>query len=142
MNIQNIINRSIEVLGIQKPVRIQFLTAPSGLAGDNQYLADSDIVRSKRGRRANTPLNRVSNIKPILHHKIRVYLFNLSETDNLNALVIHELIHAWQWENTPGFNKPGVTEYHGEEFAEWADILGPEFGISPTSIYRPDVDNY
>lgn len=141
-NIQTLIGDSCAILGIMKPIRVQFHTHPKGLeSANNKNIADSDVIRSKRGQRGDT--DRISNVKPILHHRINVYLFNLREWDNVDAIIVHELIHCFQWENVEKFNKStyGIM-YHGPEFVECAKYLGKHFGIPHKKIYRPDTDNY
>ena len=63
-------------------------------------------------------------------HLIRVYLGNISDR-SLDALIAHELIHAWQEEN-------GIIEIHGDKFKIKSVQLAHRFEIS--AIYIPGRD--
>jgi predicted metal-dependent hydrolase len=56
-------------------------------------------------------------------HVIRVNLSILqNDQRDLNTLIVHELIHAWQEET-------GLIEIHGKYFQKMAKILGNEFNL-------------
>lgn len=71
----------------------------------------------------------------VYKHKITVYLGNYSGR-SLEALIAHELIHAWQAEND-------YQDIHGESFIKTARYLTRElskWGYEVPGIYIPDLD--
>ena len=66
----------------------------------------------------------------LVGHKIRIYL-NEDTSRSVEAIIAHELIHAWQEENSD-------TGVHGRKFAYRARKLEKEYSLS--NIYIPRVD--
>lgn len=70
--------------------------------------------------------------KRALSHMIRVYMGSLDSNDrNLETLIAHELIHAWQEEK-------GLKEIHGPFFIRMAKLMSIEFNLP--EIYLQDTD--
>lgn len=65
----------------------------------------------------------------LIDHEIVIYTKNNSR--DLDVLLAHELIHAWQEENK-------CWENHGKFFRKYARRISDEFGLD--DIYIPDVD--
>ena len=65
----------------------------------------------------------------LLEHKITIHVGD--NVREFNALLAHELIHAWQEEN-------GKTEIHGKHFKRLAKAMGEHFGIE--EIYLKGTD--
>ena len=63
-------------------------------------------------------------------HRIRVYM-NSDTSRSIEAIIAHELIHAWQEENSDN-------AVHGKRFAYRARKLETKFNL--TSVYIPRVD--
>ena len=120
------LNACIEILDIQKPVRVTTRTKDCRklLAGD------CNIVVGKSG---------------IRYHQINLYIPSIIRCNfSLHGILAHELINAWQFENIPSF---GDIEYpaHGKLFAAKAEYLSQEletYGIiiHMRDLYNPDTD--
>ena len=67
-------------------------------------------------------------------HEITIWLDGLENQDrDFNAIVAHELIHAWQQER-------GLREIHGFAFRATAAKLELEFFPLLNGIYDPEID--
>jgi hypothetical protein len=66
----------------------------------------------------------------LVGHNVRVYM-NDDSPRTIEATIAHELIHAWQEENSDN-------AVHGRRFAYRAKKLESEFSL--TSVYIPRVD--
>ncbi len=64
-------------------------------------------------------------------HQIKIYR-NPDRTRDVNTLIAHELIHAWQEENNKG-------DIHGKPFQRMARKLARRYPHL-TDIYRPELD--
>lgn len=65
-------------------------------------------------------------------HKITVYMPTLAaDTRNVDTILAHELIHAWQEEK-------GYNEIHGKQFAKMAVKLSAHLGLR--GIFDPTID--
>ena len=105
-----LIAHTIEILGIQKPYKI--VLKPS-LKNAAEYYA---MYRKEK----------------LVSHLIRINVGNLAhDTRDLNTLIVHEFIHAWQEEKE-------LTEIHGEYFKQMAKILSKEFNLP--NIYIKGTD--
>jgi len=100
----------IEYLKLEKPVTIKIVTKPYKLA-DAEY----------RPR-----YNKHGELKS---HNIWIYLCDNHR--EFNTLLAHELIHAWQEENSK-------TEIHGKYFRKYAKKMEKDFNLK--EIYIPDID--
>ena len=105
-----IIHRTIEILELKKPYKI--VLKPS-----LRYAAEYYAMYRK---------------EKLVSHLIRINVGNLAhDTRDLNTLVVHEFIHAWQEEI-------GLTEIHGYYFKKMAKILAEEFMLP--NIYIKGTD--
>jgi len=100
----------IKFLKLKRPVNLRIITRKNKWA-DAEYEAEY----SDNGR--------------LLEHCITVYYKN--NTRDLDVLIAHELIHAWQEENK-------ACETHGPAFIKYARKMEKHFGLK--EIYIPDVD--
>lgn len=66
----------------------------------------------------------------LVGHRIRIYL-NSDTSRSVEAIIAHELIHAWQEENSD-------TGVHGRKFAYRARKLEKKYALN--NIYIPRVD--
>lgn len=66
-------------------------------------------------------------------HEIKIWIGNLENPleRDLETLIAHELIHAWQEEK-------GFTDTHGESFKTAAFVISAEFNLK--RVYDPDID--
>lgn len=110
------LNEIVEYLGLNKPFEIKIISK-----GHKHCSADYSALYKDGG---NGKLHK---------HVIRVFAGNLDNTGerNLETLIAHELIHAWQEE----FEYPDT---HGHSFQMMAANIECEFGIK--DIYRPEID--
>lgn len=107
----DLIADTIGFLGIEKPYKI--ILKPSLKGNAAEYYA---MMRKQK----------------LVSHVIRVSVDNLeTDTRDLNTLIVHEFIHAWQQEK-------GLTEIHGKYFRRMAKILGHEFKMP--NIYLKGID--
>jgi len=107
----NLIAKTIGFLEIEKPYKIVLKPTLKGSAAE--YYA---MVRKGK----------------LVSHLIRVSISNLKgDIRDLNTLVVHEFIHAWQEEK-------GLTEIHGPEFRKMARKL--EKFLNMENIYIKGVD--
>lgn len=107
----NLIAKTIGFLQLQKPYKI--ILKPSLKGNAAEYYA---MFRKEK----------------LVSHLIRVSVNNLAtDTRDLNTLIVHEFIHAWQEEK-------GLTEIHGYYFKKMAKILGREFNMP--NIYIKGTD--
>lgn len=112
----NIIFDIVDYLGLQKPYKIE-LKSKGNKVASALYMA----LYSNGG-------------KDGLHsHWIRINLGNLSNPNerDLNTLIAHELIHAWQEEK-------GYTDIHGTSFQMKAAEISAEFKMP--GVYNPETD--
>lgn len=105
----------IEFLGLKSPVELTFKTK-SNKSMDAVYYPKF----SNRG-----------NLKA---HKIVLFLGNQTADAkrNLNELIAHELIHAWQQENN-------IQEFHGLNFVLQAIAMDDKFNLP--NIYLAELDD-
>jgi predicted SprT family Zn-dependent metalloprotease len=112
----NIIFDIVDYLGLQKPYKIELKSR-----GNKSATAKYWALYSDKGAGG-------------LHsHWIRVYLRNIGipgERD-LNTIIAHELIHAWQEEK-------GYTDIHGTSFQMKAAEIAAEFKMP--GVYNPETD--
>jgi hypothetical protein len=108
---QNLIRQTIGFLQIEKPYKIVLKPRLKGNAAEYYEMR-------RKGK--------------LVSHLIRVSISNL-ETDrrDLNTLIAHEFIHAWQAEN-------GIVKVHGREFRKQAKALGNILNLD--NIYIKGVD--
>lgn len=113
-----IIAACVKYLNIQHPYRI---TLQSKLKNPDWFAYHNCVIDTK-GK--------------ILRHDIRITMEDINLYD-LNTIVAHEFVHAWQTEN----KIKGRT--HGKQFQKMAlrlqvSLLAKGFNIK--DIYRPDID--
>lgn len=101
----------INYLGLKKPVNLRIVTRKNRFA-DAEYEAE---YSDKTGK--------------LKEHLITVYYKNNSR--DLDTLIAHELIHAWQEENKK-------QETHGKYFKKYARKMEKQFGLH--EIYIDGVD--
>ena len=101
----------IKFLGLKKPVNLRIITRKNRWA-DAEYEAE---YSDKTGK--------------LKEHLITVYYKD--NTRELDVLIAHELIHAWQEENKK-------TETHGPAFIKYARKMEKAFGLQ--EIYIPGTD--
>lgn len=108
---QNLIRQTIGFLELRKPYKIVLKPSLKGNAAEYYQMM-------RKGR--------------LVSHLIRVSINNL-ETDSrdLNTLIVHEFIHAWQAENN-------ISEIHGREFRKMAKTLGNVLNLE--NIYIKGID--
>ena len=69
----------------------------------------------------------------LVSHVLRFSIGNMSvDARNLDTLIVHEFIHAWQAEK-------GLDETHGPFFKKMAKVLGKEFNLPLIYIKGTDV---
>jgi hypothetical protein len=105
------LNDYIKFLGLTKPVTLCFKTRTHKKC-DGFYIP---YYSNKSGN--------------LLEHRITIYLTNASR--DINTLIAHELIHAWQEENKK-------SEIHGIHFKRLAKIMAQEFNLE--NIYMEGID--
>lgn len=111
---QNLITNVVRFLDIKKPYSIELKSRKGKLNNCAQW---QGYVNSK---------------KILVRHVIKIYLPMLIKGErNIETLIIHELIHAWQEEN-------GHNDIHGKSFQRAAKKLQKLTGYS--EIYLSDVD--
>lgn len=75
----------------------------------------------------------------LIDHDIKIYFRNFASATerSIEAIIVHEFIHAWQAEND-------ITEIHGEQFQQMAKDLYKfliKNGITNIeNIYNPELD--
>lgn len=88
------------------------------------------ILSEKSNKHSDAYYVPIYNNKGILtSHKITIFFTSCAR--NIDTLIVHELIHAWQEENK-------YKEVHGKKFREWAEYFEREYFIS--NIYIPRTD--
>jgi hypothetical protein len=108
----NLIAKTIGFLEIQKPYKIVLKPTLKGNAAE--YYA-----MMRKGR--------------LVSHLIRVSINNLKgDVRDLDTLLAHEFIHAWQQENS-------INEIHGPEFRRMARKLGKHLNLDDIYIKGTDV---
>jgi hypothetical protein len=105
----------IEFLGLKSPVELTLKTK-SNKSMDAVYYP------------------KFSNKGNLKAHKITVFLGNLdvNAKRNLDELIAHELIHAWQQENN-------LVEFHGVNFVVQAIAMDEKFDLP--NIYLAELDD-
>jgi hypothetical protein len=105
----------IEFLGLKSPVELTFKTK-ANKHSDAFYLP------------------KFSNKGNLKAHKIVVFLGNQNPNAkrNLDELIAHELIHAWQQEQ-------GINEFHGPNFIMQAIAMKHAFDLP--NIYIEELDD-
>jgi len=101
----------IKFLGLKKPVNLRIITRKNKWA-DAEYEPE---YSDKTGK--------------LKEHLITVYYKD--NTRDLDVLIAHELIHAWQEENK-------AHETHGPKFIKYARKMEKAFGLR--EVYIPEVD--
>lgn len=97
------------------------------------------IKLNSKGKRSASAEYRASYNRggELVSHQITIYLGNQpQDTRDIETLVAHELIHAWQEEK-------GITEIHGQDFIDVAELVSRHLeyaGIAVSSIYIAGVD--
>jgi saccharopine dehydrogenase-like NADP-dependent oxidoreductase len=90
-------------------------------------------LKSKGCRDTARYWNMVNDEHGLEYHLIHVYLGNLGKPGerDLETLIAHELIHAWQTEQN-------MDEIHGKGFIKMAGKMSKKFDLP--RIYIPEVD--
>ena len=101
----------IKFLKLKRPVNLRIVTRKNRWA-DAEYMPE---YSDKTGK--------------LKEHQITVYYKN--NTRDLDVLIAHELIHAWQEENR-------AQETHGPAFIKYARKMEEHFGLR--EVYIPEVD--
>jgi len=101
----------IDYLGLEKPVTIKIITKRVPFSADAEYIG------------------RYNNKGKLKEHKIWIYVY--ANTRKFNTLLAHELIHAWQEENSK-------TEIHGKYFRKYAKKMEKHFNLK--DIYLKAID--
>jgi len=113
-----LIDLTVEYLGLEKPYTIK-LNSKSKKSVSAEYIA-----KYNRG-------------DVLVSHQITIYLGNQrTDTRDIETLIAHELIHAYQEE-------AGIEEIHGDDFQSIAEMLTMYLqtaGIYICDIYVADVD--
>lgn len=108
-----IINEAYRFIGLRKPFTVEMVW--------------------RKNKSATAKYWGLYNEKGVLKsHRIKVYIKNLDNPNerDIDILIIHELVHAWQEEN-------GFSDIHGKSFKEMAARLcGGGFG----EVYGPELD--
>ena len=108
----NLIAKTIGFLEIEKPYKI--VLKPTLGGNSAEYYA-----MMRKGK--------------LVSHLIRVSISNLKgDVRDLDTLIVHEFIHAWQQEN-------GIEEVHGPDFQRMARKLGKHLNIDNIYIKGTDV---
>ena len=110
------LNEFVKYLGLTRPYKIE-IKSRKHKSMDAGYIA----LYSDGG-------------KGTLHsHLIRVYAGNIRRNNsrNLETIIAHELIHAWQEEMS-------IDEIHGPMFIKMAKSMDTIFDLP--NIYMPDID--
>ena len=114
-----LIDLSVEYLGLEKPYTIK-LSSKGKKSASAEY-------RASYGR----------GYYNLVSHQITIYLGNQdTDTRDIETLIAHELIHAFQEEK-------GITEIHGQDFADIAGLLSMYLetaGIYVGNIYIEGTD--
>ena len=100
----------IKFLGLKKPVNLRIITKKNKWA-DAEY----EPEYTDKGK--------------LREHLITIYYRD--NTRDLDVLIAHELIHAWQEENK-------AQETHGKYFIKYARKMEKHFGLS--EVYIPNID--
>ena len=119
MDMERLIKYSREYLDIKKPIRIEI---------KNRIYKNSAGVHW---------VDRLDNGK-IKCHIIKVSLNQISEDRNMNTVIAHEFVHAWQAEHKP-FKKiahNNTFQNKAKDFQRYLHRIG--FDIQP--LYRKGVD--
>jgi len=103
----------IKFLGLKKPVNLRIITRKNKWA-DAEYEPE---YSDKTGK--------------LKEHLITVFYKN--NTRDLDVLIAHELIHAWQEENK-------YTEIHGPAFIKYARKMEKQFGLCEIYIAGTDLE--
>lgn len=103
----------IKFLGLKKPVNLRIITRKNKWA-DAEYEPE---YSDKTGK--------------LKEHLITVFYKN--NTRDLDVLIAHELIHAWQEENK-------YTETHGPAFIKYARKMEKQFGLCEIYIAGTDLE--
>lgn len=91
------------------------------------------ILQSSMRKNAALYIAHYTQKKGLLRHIIKINMSNIpDDVRNLECLVVHELIHAWQEEK-------GHTDIHGKSFQKMAILLEEYTGIQ--KLYLPDTDS-
>lgn len=108
----NLIAKTIRFLQLQKPYKIVIKPKLKGGARAEYY------AMMRKGK--------------LVSHLIRINMSGMEyDLRDLDTLIVHEFIHAWQEEN-------GLTEIHGPGFQQLARELGQVLGLE--NIYLKGVD--
>ena len=97
------------------------------------------IKLNSKGKRSASAEYRASYNRggELVSHQITIYLGNQpQDTRDIETLVAHELIHAWQEEK-------GITEIHGQDFIDVAELVSRHLeyaGIAVSNIYIEGTD--
>lgn len=111
----SIITEAVGFLGIQKSYEIRIKSK------GHEWAAAFCEQHTRKGK--------------IVKHVITIYIpVMISSKFSLEAVILHELIHAWQAENDILVE----SEYHGWEFQNMASELEKIFKIP--NIFSPDTD--
>jgi len=113
-----LIDLTVEYLGLEKPYTIK-LNSKSKKSASAEYIA-----KYNRGGE-------------LVSHQITIYLGNQhTDTRDIETLIAHELIHAYQEE-------AGIEEIHGDDFIDIAELLSDYLqtvGIYVGNIYIAGTD--
>ena len=113
-----LIDLSVEYLGLEKPYIIK-LNSKGKRSASAEYIA-----KYNRGGQ-------------LVSHQVTIYLGNQpQDTRDIETLIAHELIHAFQEEK-------GILEIHGQDFADVAGLLSMYLetaGIYVGNIYIEGTD--
>lgn len=108
---QNLIRQTIGFLQLEKPYKIILKPRLKGNAAEYYSMV-------RKGR--------------LVSHLIRISVDNLQyDRRDLNTLIVHEFIHAWQAEND-------IVEVHGKQFRKMARGLGNALNLE--NIYIRGID--
>ena len=111
MRPSNFIRDYIDFLGLELPVEIK--------------------IKSKSKRKADAEYWGLYNDGGNLDSHL-IHIYNLGgDSRSLNAIIAHELIHAWQEELN-------YNEIHGKQFQWWAKFFRDEFALE--GVYIPELD--
>jgi hypothetical protein len=106
------LNDYIKFLGLKKPVVVRIKTRKNKKDYDALYESHYSDRTEK-----------------LLEHRITIYTQESGRS--FEVLLAHELIHAWQEENSKA-------EIHGRYFKKWAKKMNEHFGLQ--EIYIKGVD--
>ncbi len=123
----NTLKACIEILEIKKPVRVIMRTK----AATKPTCGDCVIIVGKKG---------------IRYHRINLYIPTIEDSKfQVNGILAHELIHAWQFEYVPEYYGGSSKIVHGILFAKTAEylritLLKRGIYIPARDLYNPDTD--